>query len=203
MEKFEKLTAIAAPMPLINIDTDMIIPKQYLKTVKRTGLKVGLFAEMRWDQEGNLVEDFALNQEQYKDASVLIARDNFGCGSSREHAPWALRDWGFRVILAPSYADIFYNNCFNNSILPIALPNEAIDELMKDANQASRLTIDLTEQTITRADGSTIKFEIEESRKNKLLQGIDFIGETLEHSEDIDAYEQANEGKRPWEFLAA
>ena len=200
MEKLSTHTGVMAPLDLQNVDTDMIIPKQYLKTIKRTGLKVGLFSEIRERKDGSQDPNFFMNQEQYADASVLVARDNFGCGSSREHAPWALRDYGFRVILAPSYADIFYNNCFNNSILPIALPGETIDELMKDANQASRITVDLSEQTITRADGSVIKFELDPARRKKLLEGIDFVGETMQHDADIGAYEDAANSDRPWQI---
>lgn len=199
MEKFNEHAGVSAPLDLQNVDTDMIIPKQYLKTIKRTGLKVGLFAELREDADGNQNADFFMNQPQYADATVLVTRDNFGCGSSREHAPWALRDYGIRVILAPSYADIFFNNCFNNSILPIALPTETIDELMKDANQASRIKVSLSEQTITRADGSVITFDVDPARKNKLLEGIDFVGETLQHTGDIDTYEGEQHGQRPWE----
>src|SRR6056297_2535961 len=161
MDKFETLTGIAAPMPLVNIDTDMIIPKQFLKTIKRSGLGVNLFDEMRYDRDGNEIPDFVLNKPQYREASILVAGDNFGCGSSREHAPWALADFGIRCIISTSFADIFYNNCFKNGILPIVLPQEDVDVLMKDAEKGSnaRMTIDLENQEITGPDGGTIAFE--------------------------------------------
>ena len=163
MDKFDQLTGIAAPMPMINIDTDMIIPKQFLKTIQREGLGVNLFFEMRYDDDGNEIKDFVLNQPQYRDAEILVAGDNFGCGSSREHAPWAIKDFGIRCVIAPSYADIFYNNCFKNGILPIALPQDQVDLLMKDAEKGAnaRMTIDLEAQTVETSDGEKFSFEID------------------------------------------
>src|SRR6056297_4035942 len=166
MDKFTKLTGVAAPLPQINVDTDMIIPKQFLKTIKRTGLGVNLFEEMRYDGEGNEVPDFVLNQPAYRDAEILVTGENFGCGSSREHAPWAIKDFGIRCVIAPSYADIFYNNCFKNGILPVSLPQEKVDILMKDAEKGSnaRMIVDLENQTLTTSDGETIAFRSEERR---------------------------------------
>ena len=180
MEKFDKLTAVAAPMPIINIDTDMIIPKDYLKTIKRTGLGKGLFAEMRYDESGKDNADFVLNKPAYSNAQILIAGDNFGCGSSREHAPWALLDFGIRCVISTSFADIFYNNCFKNGILPIMVSQEELDALMDDADRGanSTLTVDLEAQTINGPDGGTINFEIDPARKHRLLNGIDDMGET-------------------------
>jgi 3-isopropylmalate/(R)-2-methylmalate dehydratase small subunit len=200
MEKFEKLTGIAAPMPLVNIDTDMIIPKQFLKTIKRSGLGVNLFDEMRYDRQGNEIEDFVLNKPAYRDAQILVAGDNFGCGSSREHAPWALLDFGIRCVISTSFADIFYNNCFKNGILPIVLPQEDVDKLMDDAERGSNavITVDLESQTITGPDGGEISFEVDPWRKHCLLNGLDDIGLTLEKAPSIDAFEAKMSAERPW-----
>ena len=173
MEKFEKLTGVAAPMPLVNIDTDMIIPKNFLKTIKRSGLGVHAFAEMRYDDNGNENPDFVLNKPQYREAQILVVGDNFGCGSSREHAPWALADFGIKVIVSTSFADIFYNNSFKNGMLPIVLPQEQVDMLMKDAEKGSnaRMTVDLENQEITTSEGETIKFDVDAFKKHCLLEG--------------------------------
>jgi len=201
MEKFDTLTGIAAPMPLVNIDTDMIIPKQFLKTIKRTGLGANLFDEMRFDRDGNEVKDFVLNQPAYRSAEILVAGDNFGCGSSREHAPWALMDFGIRCVISTSFADIFYNNCFKNGILPIKLPKEQVDALMKDAEKGAnaRISVDLEAQTITSSDGETFAFEIDPFKKHCLLNGLDDIGLTVENAAaSIDAYEAKTAQERPW-----
>ncbi len=200
MEKFTTLTGIAAPMPLVNIDTDMIIPKQFLKTIKRTGLGVNLFDEMRYDREGNEIADFVLNQPQYRKAQILVAGDNFGCGSSREHAPWALLDYGIRCVISTSFADIFYNNCFKNGILPIVLPSEEVDKLMDDAERGANavITVDLENQTISGPDGGSIGFEVDPFRKHCLLNGLDDIGLTLEKAASIDAFEAQAAASRPW-----
>jgi 3-isopropylmalate/(R)-2-methylmalate dehydratase small subunit len=200
MEKFATFTGIAAPLPLINVDTDMIIPKQFLKTIKRSGLGVNLFDEMRYREDGSENPDFVLNQPAYRAAEILIAGDNFGCGSSREHAPWAIKDFGIKVIVAPSYADIFYNNCFKNGILPIALPQEQVDALMTDAEKGAnaRMTVDLEAQTITSSDGEVYGFEIDPFRKRCLLEGLDEIGLTLEKAAAIDGFEEATSRARPW-----
>ncbi|WP_306154688.1 3-isopropylmalate dehydratase small subunit [Roseovarius sp. MMSF_3281] len=200
MEKFEKLTGVAAPMPLINVDTDMIIPKQFLKTIKRSGLGKNLFDEMRFDDDGNEIPDFVLNKPQYREAEILVAGDNFGCGSSREHAPWAIKDFGIRCVIAPSFADIFYNNCFKNGILPIALPQEQVDVLMKDAEKGSnaRMIVDLEAQTVTTSDGEEIAFEIDSFKKHCLLEGLDDIALTLEKASAIDSFEQQATNARPW-----
>ena len=201
MEKFTKLTGVAAPMPLVNIDTDMIIPKQFLKTIKRTGLGANLFDEMRFDRDGNEIEDFVLNQPAYREARILVAGDNFGCGSSREHAPWALLDFGIRCVISTSFADIFYNNCFKNGILPIKLSKEQVDALMEDAERGSnaRMTVDLEEQTVTGSDGEVHGFEIDPFRKHCLLNGLDDIGLTAETAASaIDAYEARTAERRPW-----
>jgi 3-isopropylmalate/(R)-2-methylmalate dehydratase small subunit len=200
MEKFTEITGTAAPMPLVNIDTDMIIPKVFLKTIKRSGLGVNLFDEMRYDREGNEIPDFVLNQPQYRDAQILVAGDNFGCGSSREHAPWAIKDFGIRCVIAPSFADIFHNNCFKNGILPIALPQEQVDVLMKDAEKGSnaRMTIDLVNQTVTTSDGEQFSFEVDAFKKHCLLEGLDDIGLTLEKGAAIDTYEESLNQSRPW-----
>ena len=200
MEKFTTLTGIAAPLPMINGDTDMIIPKQNLKTIKRTGLGVGLFAELRYDEEGQPKPDFVLHRPPYHQATILIAGDNFGCGSSREHAPWALLDFGFRCIVAPSFADIFYNNCFKNGILPIRLPQAEIDKLLDDASRGANatITIDLENQEIRGPDGGVIKFEIDAFQKRCLIEGIDDIGLTLEKAEHIDRFEAEAKMRRPW-----
>ena len=200
MDKFTKLTGIAAPMPQVNVDTDMIIPKQFLKTIKRSGLGVNLFDEMRYDRDGNEIADFVLNKPQYREAEILVAGDNFGCGSSREHAPWAIKDFGIRCVIAPSFADIFYNNCVKNGILPIALPQEAVDVLMKDAEKGSnaRMTIDLEAQTVTTSDGEVIPFEVDSFKKHCLLEGLDDIGQTLSKVASIDTYEAKTAQERPW-----
>ena len=201
MEKFEKLTGVAAPLEIMNIDTDMIIPKQYLKTIARTGLGKGLFSEMRYDDEGNDVPDFVLNKPTYKNAQILVAGDNFGCGSSREHAPWALKDFGIRCVISTSFADIFFNNCFKNSVLPIVLPQEDVDKLMDDAHRGANatVTIDLEAQEIRGPDGGVIRFEIDPFRKHCLLNGLDDIGLTLEKADSIDAYEATVQADRPWQ----
>ena len=200
MEKFTKIEGVAAPMPLVNVDTDIIIPKQFLKTIKRTGLGVNLFDEMRYDRDGNEIAEFVLNQPQYREATILVAGDNFGCGSSREHAPWALLDFGIRVVVSTSFADIFYNNCFKNGILPIVLPEEAVAVLMKDAEKGSnaRMTIDLENQTVTSSDGDTFAFEVDSFKKHCLMNGLDDIGLTMEKAASIDAFEVQAEQARPW-----
>ncbi|MBK1635328.1 3-isopropylmalate dehydratase small subunit [Rhodovulum adriaticum] len=200
MEKFEKLTGIAAPLPLVNIDTDMIIPKQFLKTIKREGLGVNLFDEMRYDDQGNENPDFVLNKPAYRQAEILIAGDNFGCGSSREHAPWAIKDFGIRCVIAPSFADIFFNNCFKNGILPIPLPQEQVDILMKDAEKGAnaRMTVDLENQVITTSDGEEIAFDVDPFRKHCLLEGLDDIGLTLAKAPSIDGFESQMAQERPW-----
>jgi len=200
MEKFTPLTGIAAPLPLINVDTDMIIPKQFLKTIARTGLGANLFDEMRFTRDGAENPDFVLNKPAYRDAQILIAGDNFGCGSSREHAPWALLDFGIRAIIAPSFADIFHNNCFKNGILPIVLPPEQVEALMRDAERGAnaRITVDLAAQTVTASDGEVYGFEIDPFRKRCLLEGLDDIGLTLEKGAAIDAFEGAAAASRPW-----
>lgn len=191
MEKFDKLTGIAAPLDIINVDTDMIIPKQFLKTIQRSGLGKNLFDEMRYTPEGDEIADFVLNQPAYRAAQILVACDNFGCGSSREHAPWALLDFGIRCVIAPSFADIFYNNCFKNGILPIVLPQEDVDKLMDDAKRGANATvsIDLESQTIKGPDGGEISFEVDAFRKQCLLEGLDDIGLTLQKAAAIDDYE--------------
>jgi len=200
MEKFTTLTGVAAPMPLVNIDTDMIIPKQFLKTIKRSGLGVNLFDEMRYTQDGQEIPDFVLNQPAYRNAQILVAGDNFGCGSSREHAPWALLDFGIRCVVSTSFADIFYNNCFKNGILPIVLPQEQVDSLMDDARKGenARITVDLAEQTVTGADGRVFNFEIDPFKKHCLLNGLDDIGLSLEKVAAIDAFEAQAAQARPW-----
>jgi len=198
MDRFTKITGVAAPMPLVNIDTDMIIPKQFLKTIKRSGLGVNLFDEMRYDQDGNEIPDFVLNQPAYREAEILVAGDNFGCGSSREHAPWALLDFGIRSVIAPSFADIFYNNCFKNGILPIVVTPEERKALMADANQGASLAVDLEAQTITRPSGEVVTFEIEPFRKHCLLNGLDDIGLTLQKEDKIAAFEEKRAAAQPW-----
>ena len=200
MDKFDKLTGVAAPMPLINIDTDMIIPKQFLKTIKRTGLGKNLFDEMRYDEAGNEKPDFVLNKPAYREAQIIVAGENFGCGSSREHAPWALLDFGIRCVIAPSFADIFYNNCFKNGILPIALPQEEVDKLLDDAARGANavLTVDLERQVISGPDGGEIAFEVDAFRKHCLLNGLDDIGLTMEKAADIDAFEAKRAASQPW-----
>ncbi len=200
MKKFTSLTGIAAPLPIVNVDTDMIIPKQYLKTIERTGLGRGLFDEMRYREDGSENPDFVLNRPQYREAQILVAGDNFGCGSSREHAPWALLDFGIRCVIAPSFADIFYNNCFKNGILPIALPQEEVDKLMDDAERGANavITVDLESQTITGPDGGTIHFEVDAFKKHCLLNGLDDIGLTLAKEAAIDGFEARASAERPW-----
>ena len=200
MEKFTKLTGIAAPMPLVNIDTDMIIPKQFLKTIQRSGLGKNLFDEMRFDREGNEVADFVLNQPAYRSAEILVAGDNFGCGSSREHAPWALLDFGVRCVISTSFADIFFNNCFKNGILPIVLPQEQVDVLMADARKGAnaRVTVDLEAQTVTTSDGQSFGFAVDPHRKHCLMNGLDDIGLTLEKAAAIDSFEAKVATLRPW-----
>ncbi|AML51187.1 3-isopropylmalate dehydratase small subunit [Falsihalocynthiibacter arcticus] len=200
MEKFEKLTGIAAPMPLINIDTDMIIPKVFLKTINRTGLGVNLFAEMRYNNDGSEKADFVLNNPAYRDAEILIAGDNFGCGSSREHAPWAIKDFGIRCVISTSLADIFFSNCFKNGILPIILPKEQVDMLMGDAGNGAnaRMTVDLEAQEITMSDGTVVPFDVDAFKKQCLLEGLDDISLTLAKEAAIDSFESAAAISRPW-----
>jgi len=200
MEKYQKLTGIAAPMPLINIDTDMIIPKLFLKTIKRSGLGKNLFDEMRYNGDGSENPDFILNKPAYRDAEILVAGDNFGCGSSREHAPWAIKDFGIKCIISTSFADIFYSNCFKNGILPIILPQEQVDVLMKDASKGAnaRMSIDLEAQEITTSDGDVIKFNIDSFKKHCLLEGLDDIGLTLEKADSIATFEAVSKSERPW-----
>ena len=200
MEKFTQLTGVAAPLPLINVDTDKIIPKQYLKTIKRTGLKAGLFYEWRTNQDGSEKPDFVLNKPAYRNAKILVAGANFGCGSSREHAPWALLDFGIRCVIAPSFGDIFFNNCFKNGMLPIALPQAEVDKLMQDAEKGANATIsiDLEKQEITRPDGGVIKFDMDPFRKYCLLNGFDDIGLTLRQKSKIDDYEAERRRTMPW-----
>ncbi|MDP7143458.1 MAG: 3-isopropylmalate dehydratase small subunit [Alphaproteobacteria bacterium] len=200
MDAFKKLTAIAAPLPMINVDTDMIIPKLFLRTIKRTGLGANLFDEMRFDDDKKEIPDFVLNKEPYRHAQILISGDNFGCGSSREHAPWALLDFGIRCIIAPSFADIFYNNCFKNGILPIRLPQDQVETLTKQAQQTpeKEITVDLESQTITAADGQSFSFDVDPFRKHCLLNGLDDIGLTLEKGDAIESYEDSIAGKKPW-----
>ena len=191
MDKFALLTATAAPLNVANVDTDKIIPARFLKTIKRTGLGKSLFADMRYNEDGSEKDDFVLNQPKYRHAEILVAGDNFGCGSSREHAPWALLDFGIRCVIAPSFADIFFNNCFKNGILPIALPEDVVAELMEDAalGTNARLTVDLEAQVVVRPNGSKIPFDVDAFRKHCLLNGLDDIGLTLEHTAAIDSYE--------------
>ncbi|MEO9821951.1 MAG: 3-isopropylmalate dehydratase small subunit [Paracoccaceae bacterium] len=200
MDKFETLTGIAAPMPLVNIDTDMIIPKQFLKTIKRSGLGANLFDEMRFDRQGNEIPDFVLNKDAYRQSEIIVAGDNFGCGSSREHAPWAIKDFGIRSVISTSFADIFYNNCFKNGILPIVLPKDAVDELMKDAEKGAnaRITVDLEAQTVTSSDGTVFSFEVDSFKKHCLIEGLDDIGLTMEKVSSIDTFEAQTAQARPW-----
>ena len=200
MDKFETLTGVAAPLPLINIDTDMIIPKQFLKTIQRSGLGKNLFDEMRYGDDGAEIADFVLNKAAYRNAQILIAGANFGCGSSREHAPWALLDFGIRCVIASSFADIFYNNCFKNGILPIVLPQEDVDKLLEDAERGANatLTVDLAAQEIRGPDGGVINFEIDAFRKQCLLEGLDDIGLTLQKQDKIEQYEQRRQASQPW-----
>ena len=200
MEKFTRLTGVAAPLPLANVDTDKIIPARFLKTIKRTGLGVHLFDTLRFDTEGRERPEFVLNNEPYRHAEILIAHENFGCGSSREHAPWALLDFGIRCVIAPDFGDIFYNNCFKNGVLPIRLPRAVCDQLIQDAKLGgnARLTIDLQEQVVVRPNGERINFEIDPFRKHLLLNGLDDIGQTLQHAAQIDGYEARERAGKPW-----
>ena len=200
MDKFKKVTGVAAPLPMINVDTDMIIPKQYLKTLGRTGLGKALLTELRYDENGRERPDFVLNKPAYRKAQILVAGDNFGCGSSREHAPWALMDFGIRCVISTSFADIFYNNCFQNGILPIKVKPDELEKLMDDANRGANatMTIDLENQEIHGPDGGTIKFEIDSFRKHCLLNGLDDIGITLQKEKSITSYEEKTATSRPW-----
>ena len=200
MQKFTTLTGVAAPLRIMNVDTDMIIPKQYLKTIKRTGLGKGLFAEMRFDENGAENPDFVLNKPAYRKAEILVAGDNFGCGSSREHAPWALLDFGIRCVISTSFADIFYNNCFKNGILPITVSQSDLDKLFEDADRGANatLTVDLEAQEIRGPDGGKIRFEIDPFRKHCLLNGLDDIGLTMEKGAAIDGFEKKTAASRPW-----
>lgn len=211
MEKFETLTAIVAPLDRSNVDTDAIIPKQFLKSIKRTGFGPNLFDEWRYLDHGEpgkdnsnrpVNPDFVLNQTRYQGAKILLARKNFGCGSSREHAPWALLDFGFRVVIAPSFADIFYNNCFKNGILPIVLDDDVVDQLFQEVhdNEGYQLTVDLQAQRVVKPNGETIAFDVDEFRKYCLLNGLDDIGLTLQHVDDIKSYEQKRAQEAPWLF---
>jgi 3-isopropylmalate/(R)-2-methylmalate dehydratase small subunit len=200
MEKFTKLTGVAAPLPIVNVDTDMIIPKDYLKTIKRTGLSVGLFAEMRFNEDGSENPDFVLNKPAYRKAQILVAGDNFGCGSSREHAPWALLDFGIRCVISTSFADIFYNNCFKNGILPVTVSPEDLEKLMDDASRGANatITVDLAAQEIRGPDGGVVRFEIDAFKKHCMLNGLDGVGLTLEKAPAIDAFESRTQAERPW-----
>ena len=200
MQKFTTLTAVAAPLPLINVDTDMIIPKQFLKTIQRTGLGKHLFDEMRYTPEGKELPDFVLNKPAYRKAQILVTGQNFGCGSSREHAPWALNDFGIRCVIATSFADIFYNNCFKNGILPIVLPQEDVDKLMDDANRGANavVTVDLEQCLVTDQHGLRLPFQVDESRRHGLLHGLDDIGLTMRHEKSIDAFEAKRRTQSPW-----
>lgn len=201
MQKFTELNAIAAPLPLQNIDTDMIIPKQFLKTIKRTGLKEGLFYEMRYTVDGAKIEDFVLHQEPYTHAQVLVAYENFGCGSSREHAPWALADFGIRSVIAPSFADIFYNNCFKNGILPVVLPRAQVESLMQVAEAGNSIKVDLAKQTVS-AGNHQFTFELDPFRKKCLLEGLDDIGLTLQKKPSIDSFETKNKAEKAWLYAS-
>ena len=200
MEKFKNITAVAAPLPEVNVDTDKIIPKQYLKTIERTGLGRGLFSELRYNDDGTENEDFVLNKSQYRNAKILVAGDNFGCGSSREHAPWALLDYGIKVVISTSFADIFYNNCFKNGMLPIVLDETEVSLLMEETERGSNatLTVDLESQEITTSDGNKINFKIDKFLKHCLLNGLDDIALTLEKNSEIGSYEDKVKSQRPW-----
>ncbi|MEW6542740.1 MAG: 3-isopropylmalate dehydratase small subunit [Nitrospirota bacterium] len=202
MEPFTTLTGLVAPLDRVNVDTDQIIPKQFLKTIKRTGLKEGLFLDWRTKQDGSPDPDFFINQPRYRGATILLARDNFGCGSSREHAPWALLDYGIRCLIAPSFADIFYNNCFQNGILPVVLKAEEVQALFHAvaAREGYRLTVDLAAQTVTTPDGTVYRFDVDPFRKDCLLKGLDSIGLTLQHEAAITAYERRRKAEAPWLF---
>ena len=200
MEKFTVVEGVAAPMPLINIDTDMIIPKQFLKTIKRSGLGKNLFDEMRFSEDGTEIPSFILNKEAYRSSKIIVAGDNFGCGSSREHAPWALLDFGIKVVISTSFADIFYNNCFKNGILPVVVSPEERDALMGDAEKGSnaRISVDLEAQEIIRPDGTTVSFEIDDFKKHCLLHGLDDIALSLEKEKSISDFEKKNKSQKPW-----
>ncbi|MBN8994131.1 MAG: 3-isopropylmalate dehydratase small subunit [Rhizobiales bacterium] len=200
MQKFTELTGVAAPLPIMNVDTDMIIPKDYLKTIERTGLGKGLFAEMRFNEDGSENPDFVLNKPAYRKAQIIVAGDNFGCGSSREHAPWALLDYGIRCVISTSFADIFYNNCFNNGILPAIVSKEDLDKLMDDAGRGANatLTVDLANERIYGPDGGSAPFKIDPARKEKLLKGLDDIGLTMVKDPSISTFERKAEAARPW-----
>ena len=198
MDPFVTLVSIPAPLPMINVDTDMIIPKQFLKTIKRSGLGKNLFHELRFDMQGNVKNDFVLNWDPYKNSRILIAGANFGCGSSREHAPWSLLDFGFKSIIAPSFADIFYNNCFKNGILPIKLNQEKVDLLMKEAEEKNEVTVNLENQVIIYQKDKEINFEIDEFRKKCLIEGLDDIGLTLKKNNKIDIHEEKIHNIQPW-----
>jgi len=200
MDKFKKIDGVAAPLPILNVDTDMIIPKQFLKTIKRTGLGKNLFDEMRFTKEGAEIPDFVLNKPQYRNAQILVAGDNFGCGSSREHAPWAIADFGIKVIISTSFADIFYNNCFKNGILPIKLSQADVDKLMDDAERGANATVsvDLETQEIKGPDGGTIKFDVDAFRKHCLMEGLDDVGLTLQKEEKITSFEKTRGTEQPW-----
>jgi 3-isopropylmalate/(R)-2-methylmalate dehydratase small subunit len=204
MEKFTRLTGIAAPLPMVNIDTDMVIPKNYLKTTVRTGLGRHLFAEMRYDRDGNERADFVLNRPAYRQARILVAYENFGCGSSREHAPWALLDFGIRCVIAPSFADIFFNNCFKNGMLPLVLPKAVCEQLIDDAERGANatMTVDLETQELIRPDGERIAFEVEPFRRERLLAGLDEIGATAAKGDRIDAFEARLAQRQPWRATA-
>jgi 3-isopropylmalate/(R)-2-methylmalate dehydratase small subunit len=205
MKAFTTLTGIAAPMPEANVDTDKIIPARFLKTIARTGLGRDLFANLRYREDGSENPDFILNKEPYRQAEVLIAHENFGCGSSREHAPWALLDFGIRCVIAPSFGDIFHNNSFKNGILPIRLPREVCDQLIEDAKlgQNARVTVDLERQVVVRPNGEEIRFEVDPFRKHLLLNGLDDIGQTMQHAPAIDGYEAKQKAAQPWLYSAA
>ena len=200
MEKFEKVSGVAAPMPLVNIATDMIIPKVFLKTIKRSGLGVNLFDEMRYDREGNEKSEFVLNKAQYREAKILVAGDNFGCGSSREHAPWAIADFGIKCVISTSFADIFFNNCFKNGILPVVLPEDQVKVLMSDAEKGANsiVEVDLENQIIASSDGAVFTFDVDPFKKHCLLNGLDDIGLTMEKETDITAYEAKASQLFPW-----
>ncbi|MEM5476096.1 3-isopropylmalate dehydratase small subunit [Pacificibacter sp. AS14] len=200
MEKFQTLNGVAAPMPLVNIDTDMIIPKMFLKSIKRTGFGANLFDEMRFNRDGTEIADFVLNKPQYRSAEILVAGDNFGCGSSREHAPWAIADFGIKCVISTSFADIFFSNCFKNGILPIVLPQDVVDVLMDDAEKGSnaRMTVDLETQTVTTSDGQEFAFDVDAHKKHCLLEGLDDIGLTLAKKASIDTFEASMQKDRPW-----
>jgi 3-isopropylmalate/(R)-2-methylmalate dehydratase small subunit len=200
MEKFTKLTGVAAPLPMANVDTDKIIPARFLKTIKRTGLGVHLFDTLRYDADGRERAEFVLNQGPWRGAQILIAHENFGCGSSREHAPWALMDFGIRCVIAPDFADIFHNNCFKNGLLPVRLPRAVCDQLMEDAKLGgnARITVDLEDQVVVRPNGEKIHFDIDPFRKHTLLNGLDDIGQTMQHAPAIDAYEARQRAEKPW-----